>query len=69
MAMFLKESSIYQELHTKNIKIWSVEVYIINGRVTGNNIDDRSHCGYFMVYADTTVVIIYWNTDQTFFYQ
>ena len=42
----------------KNIKIWGVRVYIINGCVTRNNIYDRSHSGYFMGYADTTEFII-----------
>ena len=41
-------------------------VYIINGRVTRKNLDDRPHHGYFMGYAATTGVIIYWNTDQPF---
>ena len=40
-------------------------VYIINGRVTRNKIDDRSHLGYFMGCAATAWVISYWNTYQT----
>ena len=32
--------------------------------VTRKKLDDRSHCGYFMGYAATTGVIIYWKTDQ-----
>ena len=28
--------------------IWGVRVYIINRRVTRNNIDDRPHLRYFM---------------------
>ena len=43
----------------KHIKIWGVRVYIINVHVTKKNLDDRS-------YEATTVVIIYWNPDQTF---
>ena len=43
-----------------------VRVYIINGRATGKKLDDRSHRGYFMGYAATTGVIIYWITDQQF---
>ena len=43
----------------KHIKIWGVRVYIINGRATRKKIDDRSHRGYFMAYADNTGVIIY----------
>ena len=50
----------------KHIKIWGVRVYIINGRVTRNNLDDISHRGYFMGYAATTGVILYWKSDQYF---
>ena len=50
----------------KHIKIWGVRVYIINGFVTRKNLDDRQHFGYFMGYAATTWVIIYWNQDQPF---
>ena len=45
----------------KHIKIWGVVVYIINGCVTRKNLDDISHRSYFMVYAATTGVIIYYN--------
>ena len=31
-----------------------------------NDLDDRSHCGYFVVYSDTTGVIIYWKLYQSF---
>ena len=41
-------------------------VYIVNGHVTIKNIDDRSYRGYFMVYAATTEIILYWKPDQTF---
>ena len=44
----------------KNIKIWGVRVYIINGHVTRKKIGDRSHCGYFIGYVATTGVILYW---------
>ena len=43
-----------------------MRVYIINGRATRKNIDDTSHRGYFIGYADTTGVIIYWKPDQPF---
>ena len=51
----------------KHIKIWVVRVYIIDGCVTRENLDYISHSGYFMGYAATTGVIIYWNPDQPFF--
>ena len=41
-----------------------MRVYIINGRVTGKNIDDILHCGHFMGYADTTGDILCWNSYQ-----
>ena len=41
-------------------------VYIINGRVTRNNIYDRSHRGYFMEYEYTTGFILYWKPNQSF---
>ena len=43
-----------------------MRVYIINGSATRKKIDDRSHRGYFMGYAATTGVIIYWKSDQHF---
>ena len=43
-----------------------MRVYIINGRVTRNNLGDRSQCGYFMDFADTTLVILYCNPYQPF---
>ena len=43
-----------------------MRVYIINGLATRNNIDDISHQGYFIGYAATTGVIIYWKPDQPF---
>ena len=49
-----------------HIKVWGVTVYIINGRATRKNLYDRSHRGYFMGYADTTGVILYWKPDQPF---
>ena len=51
----------------KHIKIWGVRVYIINGRATIKKLDDISHRGYFMGYAATTGVIIYWKPYQSFF--
>ena len=44
----------------KHIKIWGVGVYIINRHATRKNIYDISYSGYFMRYAATTGVIIYW---------
>ena len=38
----------------------------MNRLVTRNNPGNRSHRGYFMRYAGTTGVIIYWNTYQLF---
>ena len=49
----------------KHIKIWGERFYIINGHVTRNNFDDRSHRVYFMVYSSTKVVILYLNLDYT----
>ena len=49
----------------KHIKIWGLRLYIINERVTRNKLDDRSHQGYFMLYAATTGVILYWKPDKT----
>ena len=43
-----------------------MRVYIINGRVTIKKLDDRPHHGYFMVYAATAWVILYWNPYQPF---
>ena len=37
---------------------------IINGHVTRTKRDDRSHRGYFMEYAATKGVILYWKPDQ-----
>ena len=50
----------------KHIKILGVRVYIINGRAKRKKLDDRSHRGYFMGYAATTGVILYWKPDQSF---
>ena len=43
-----------------------VRVYIINWRVTVHKFDDISHISYFLIYAATAVVILYWNPDQPF---
>ena len=43
-----------------------MRVYTINGSATIKKLDDRSHRGYFMGYAATTVVILYWKPDQPF---
>ena len=50
----------------KHIKIWGVRVYIINGRVKINNLDDISHQGYFIWYLATTGAIVYWKPDKPF---
>ena len=50
----------------KHIRIWYVIFYVSNGRVTRKNLDDRSHCGYFVVYSYTTVVILYCKRDHSF---
>ena len=47
--------------------MWGIRVYIINGRVTRKKLDDRSHRGYYMRYAATTGVILYWKPYQHFF--
>ena len=50
----------------KHTKIWGVRFYIINVLATRKKLDDRSHRGYFMGYAATTGVILYWKPDQPF---
>ena len=44
-------------------------VYIINRPVAIKNLCNISHCNYFMGYAATTVVILYWNPDQPFLFK
>ena len=39
---------------------------IINGRVTRNNLGGKFRYGYFIRYAATTGVILYWKLDQPF---
>ena len=51
----------------KHIKIWGVRAYIINRIITINNLDDRSHHIYFILYAATIGVIVYWNPYQPLF--
>ena len=46
--------------------MWVMKVYIINVCVKINRLHDRSHRGYFMAYAATTGVILYWNPDHPF---
>ena len=48
----------------KNIKIWGVRVYIINGCVTRKKLDNISHQNYLNGYSDNKWVIIYWKPDQ-----
>ena len=50
----------------KNIKMWGVRVYINNRCVTRNKLDYKSHSSYFIGYAASTGVIIYWNPDKHF---
>ena len=50
----------------KHIKIWGVRFYIINGRATRKKLYDRTHRDYFIGYADTTGVILYWKPDKPF---
>ena len=52
----------------KHIKIWGVRVFIINGRATVKKLDDRSHREYFMGYAATTGVVLYWKSYQPFLF-
>ena len=49
--------------------MWGVRVWIINGRVTRKNLDDRSHRGYFMGWTSNTGVIFYWKPDQIFIHR
>ena len=44
-----------------------MRVYILNRRVTRNNLDDISDSGFCMQYSDTTGVIIYWKSNHNFF--
>ena len=48
----------------KYINIRGGRVCIIDEGATRRKIDDRSHRGYFMGYADPTGVFIYWKPDQ-----
>ena len=48
----------------KHTIILGVRLYIINGRVTRKNFDDRSHRDYFMAYSATKGVILQWKPDQ-----
>ena len=66
VLIFLTSPGMDQYLHTTHIKIWGVRLYIINERVTRNNLDDRLYRSYFILYASTTVFIIYWKPYQTF---
>ena len=44
-----------------------MRVYIIDGGVTRNNLDDGSHQGYLIGNEVTTGIKIYWKPDQHFF--
>ena len=50
----------------KQLKIWGVRFYTINGSVKRKKLYDVTHWGYFMEYAATKEVIIYWNPYQPF---
>ena len=50
----------------KQVNIWGTIVYNINRNATRKNLDDMSHRGYFMGYAYTKGVIIYWKKYQPF---
>ena len=43
-----------------------MRVYIINGGVTINKIDDISHRVYLVEYAATKGFILYWKPDKPF---
>ena len=64
--MLPTSSGMEHNLHKTHIKVWGVIVPIINGHVTRNKLGDIPHHGYFMGYADTTGVIIYWKPYQPF---
>ena len=53
-------------LSYNHIKIRGVRVYIINGRDTRKNLDDRPHRGYFIGYETNIGIILYWKPDQPF---
>ena len=44
-----------------------VQFYIINIRVTKNNLDNRSNRDYFTGYADNTGVKFFWKQYQPFY--
>ena len=47
------------------MKLWEGGViYIINGVVTSNKLDNRTNISYLMEHSDTTGVILYWKIDQ-----
>ena len=52
----------------KHIKIWGLRLYIINGRTTRKKLDNMLHRGYFMGYAATTGVILFWKPYQPFLF-
>ena len=51
----------------KHINVWGLRIDIINGHVIRRKRDNRSHYAYFVGYADTALVIIYYNQDQNFY--
>ena len=58
----------YNISHYKHMKIWVICVYIINGIVTRNKFYNWSNRGCLVRYADTTGVILYWNSYQPYLY-
>ena len=49
--------------HYKHIKIWGVQVYKINGRVTGNNLDNISNI--YILWGIQLPKVIYYTENQT----
>ena len=63
--ILITSSGIYQYHHT-NTSNMGCEILHYQWVCYKEDLDDISHCGYFMEYANNTVVILYWNPDQPF---
>ena len=50
-----------------SVTILNIQVYIMNGIVTRKKLDNRSNIAYFVAYATTTGVILYWKPNQMFY--
>ena len=50
-----------------SVTILNIQVYIMNGIVTRKKLDNRSNIAYFVAYATTTGVILYWKPNQLFY--